>query len=438
MPTNEELKPHHYHPSTMHMGDCSVCGNVASSPIHDVARLRPADAGWWRIDMMLEIIERARLYVWHRTDETADDDPARKAFGEMRSLLSYEDWTLPASFEELCSKLRTIVADAGEVSYQELHLYEGDSALVIRENGNKTLHGVQLPELLALFDPASEVGETGGLSAGFIDDGSLESRAVRAAVTEWATPAAETGGLVERRATTPDVPLSTLEYYMSEAENGWCKIPRRVVDDAVQSFAFRATSLAAARAERDALYRRSEQAMANSAEWNAAYQEAAAELAAADTPVAWRSRMKLSNGIDTWQFATIRWALPDDAEPLFTAAAAKVCTAADMGGLVERLRLVDHYDTRYSLCDEAAEALAAAREQIAELERDGWKRLFDGVLTENADNVDALSSARETIRELKFALFASDMTIKDRADQSARLFLERAVLTLARETPDGQ
>jgi hypothetical protein len=46
-------------------------------------------------------------------------------------------------------------AEAEEDPYQELHLYEGDSALVIRENGNKTLYGVQRPELLALFEVRS-------------------------------------------------------------------------------------------------------------------------------------------------------------------------------------------------------------------------------------------------------------------------------------------
>lgn len=33
----EELKPHRYHPSILHMGDCSVCGNVASHPSHCTA-----------------------------------------------------------------------------------------------------------------------------------------------------------------------------------------------------------------------------------------------------------------------------------------------------------------------------------------------------------------------------------------------------------------
>ena len=28
------IGPHHYHPSTKHMGDCSVCGNVWQHPLH--------------------------------------------------------------------------------------------------------------------------------------------------------------------------------------------------------------------------------------------------------------------------------------------------------------------------------------------------------------------------------------------------------------------
>lgn len=30
--------PHFYHPSTMHMGDCSICGGTADAPQHDVAQ----------------------------------------------------------------------------------------------------------------------------------------------------------------------------------------------------------------------------------------------------------------------------------------------------------------------------------------------------------------------------------------------------------------
>jgi rubredoxin len=29
-----ELKPHHYSPSIMHQGDCSVCGHIQDAPIH--------------------------------------------------------------------------------------------------------------------------------------------------------------------------------------------------------------------------------------------------------------------------------------------------------------------------------------------------------------------------------------------------------------------
>jgi len=38
------MKPHWYHPSTMHMGDCSVCGNLADNPIH-ITVGGPPDAG---------------------------------------------------------------------------------------------------------------------------------------------------------------------------------------------------------------------------------------------------------------------------------------------------------------------------------------------------------------------------------------------------------
>lgn len=31
-----DRRPHAYHPSTMHMGDCSICGNVADHPNHKV------------------------------------------------------------------------------------------------------------------------------------------------------------------------------------------------------------------------------------------------------------------------------------------------------------------------------------------------------------------------------------------------------------------
>jgi len=30
--------PHFYHPSTMHMGDCSICGGTADTPQHDIAQ----------------------------------------------------------------------------------------------------------------------------------------------------------------------------------------------------------------------------------------------------------------------------------------------------------------------------------------------------------------------------------------------------------------
>jgi hypothetical protein len=30
----DEMRPHSYFPSTMHMGDCAVCGNVADHPLH--------------------------------------------------------------------------------------------------------------------------------------------------------------------------------------------------------------------------------------------------------------------------------------------------------------------------------------------------------------------------------------------------------------------
>jgi hypothetical protein len=39
-----------------------------------------------------------------------------------------------------------------EDPHTKLHIYEGDSAYVVRDNGNKSLYGVQLPELLALFN----------------------------------------------------------------------------------------------------------------------------------------------------------------------------------------------------------------------------------------------------------------------------------------------
>lgn len=35
MPT-EEVKPHQYIPSTIHMGDCAICGHVQEAPIHNV------------------------------------------------------------------------------------------------------------------------------------------------------------------------------------------------------------------------------------------------------------------------------------------------------------------------------------------------------------------------------------------------------------------
>lgn len=41
-----------------------------------------------------------------------------------------------------------------------------------------------------------------------------------------------------------DVTLNTLEYYCAEAENGWCKIPRRVVADAVAALAARQQRIA--------------------------------------------------------------------------------------------------------------------------------------------------------------------------------------------------
>lgn len=46
-----------------------------------------------------------------------------------------------------------------EDAHTKLHIYEGDSALVIRENGNKSLYGVQLPELLALFNDVPETSD---------------------------------------------------------------------------------------------------------------------------------------------------------------------------------------------------------------------------------------------------------------------------------------
>ena len=30
------VAPHFYHPSTMHMGDCSVCGNTQDAPQHQI------------------------------------------------------------------------------------------------------------------------------------------------------------------------------------------------------------------------------------------------------------------------------------------------------------------------------------------------------------------------------------------------------------------
>lgn len=29
-----EIKPHHYWPSAMHMGDCHICGHLQHHPIH--------------------------------------------------------------------------------------------------------------------------------------------------------------------------------------------------------------------------------------------------------------------------------------------------------------------------------------------------------------------------------------------------------------------
>lgn len=31
----DQIKPHRYRPSWLHMGDCDVCGHVAESPLHD-------------------------------------------------------------------------------------------------------------------------------------------------------------------------------------------------------------------------------------------------------------------------------------------------------------------------------------------------------------------------------------------------------------------
>jgi hypothetical protein len=35
-----ELEPHTYVPSTMHMGDCAICGHLQGSPIHSPLRVR--------------------------------------------------------------------------------------------------------------------------------------------------------------------------------------------------------------------------------------------------------------------------------------------------------------------------------------------------------------------------------------------------------------
>lgn len=37
-----EMRPHCHSPSAMHMGDCSICGNVADAPFH----VHPAVTGW--------------------------------------------------------------------------------------------------------------------------------------------------------------------------------------------------------------------------------------------------------------------------------------------------------------------------------------------------------------------------------------------------------
>jgi hypothetical protein len=40
-----DLEPHAYAPSTLHMGDCSVCGNLQGSPIHSPFRPRYTEDG---------------------------------------------------------------------------------------------------------------------------------------------------------------------------------------------------------------------------------------------------------------------------------------------------------------------------------------------------------------------------------------------------------
>lgn len=34
------LEPHHYAPSTLHMGDCAVCGHLQGAPIHSPFRIK--------------------------------------------------------------------------------------------------------------------------------------------------------------------------------------------------------------------------------------------------------------------------------------------------------------------------------------------------------------------------------------------------------------
>lgn len=78
----------------------------------------------------------------------------------------------------------------------------------------------------------------------------------------------------------------------------------------------------------------------------------------------------------------------------------------------------DYIDCKYSL--DEAKAFASA-------DRDA--RILSALTpatdlaSENERLRAALKGIRETIFELKFALFSTDMTIKDRADQSARLTL---------------
>lgn len=62
-PPFDELEPHYYAPSAMHMGDCMVCGHLQGSPIHSPFRVKEFEARRERADAedtscALDIVER--------------------------------------------------------------------------------------------------------------------------------------------------------------------------------------------------------------------------------------------------------------------------------------------------------------------------------------------------------------------------------------------